>query len=156
MTWEPGRDVVARLLDADELQQVPIDAAVTTRLLADSERHLRTARAASDDGDLSGAYQLAYDACRKAMTAVLAEQGLRPTSRGGHVAVQDTIRAQFGTVDAFRAFGRLRRNRNQFEYPDSATSGPHEDDVTDALASAAAACEAVRRLIGAGALKPWR
>ncbi len=83
---------------------------------------------------MSGAYLLAYDALRKSAASLLAVQGLRATSRGGHIAVQDAVIAQFGgTVRGFRAFSRLRRNRNRFEYPGDAASEPTADDVDDAL-----------------------
>lgn len=55
-----------------------------------------TAAVALSSQDLSGAYQLAYDALRKSTASLLAVQGLRATSRGGHIAVQDAVLAQFG------------------------------------------------------------
>jgi hypothetical protein len=58
---------------------------------------------------------LAYDAARFACIALLAQQGLRATTSGGHYAVQQAVRAQFG--DGFRPFGTLRRRRNELEYP---------------------------------------
>jgi hypothetical protein len=65
---------------------------------------------ALSSGDLSGAYQLAYDALRKSAASLLAVQGLRATSHGGHIAVQDAVLAQFGaSVPAFRSFARIRR-----------------------------------------------
>jgi phage tail tape-measure protein len=36
---------------------------------------------------------LAYDAARQACVALLAQQGLRPTTAGGHYAVEEIIRA---------------------------------------------------------------
>ncbi len=59
---------------------------------------------------------LAYDAARQALTALLAHQGLRPTTKGGHYAVEQAVRAQFGP--GFRQFGALRRRRNELEYPE--------------------------------------
>lgn len=51
--------------------------------------------------------------------AVLENQGLRATSRGGHRAVYEAMRAQFdpplGAV--LRPFDRLHRRRNEAEYP---------------------------------------
>lgn len=63
------------------------------------------------------AYVSAYDAARLALTALLVQQGLRPTSSGGHVAVSEAAIAQFGS--GFREFDALRRRRrwNQVEYP---------------------------------------
>jgi len=74
-------------------------------------QHLASARMIASSGDLTCAYQLADDARRKSSAALLSAQGLRATSRGGHVAVQDAVNAQFGeAVTAFRAFARVRRN----------------------------------------------
>lgn len=81
--------------------------------------------------DATGAYQLLYDAARKALNAVLAVQGLRATSRGGHVAVVDAICAQldppYGAT--VRPFDRLRRRRNQAEYPTADTPPVDADEV---------------------------
>jgi hypothetical protein len=84
-------------------------------LLDKAQRTLDTARtiAASDP---NSAYTLAYDAARHAGTALLAQQGLRPTSRGGHYALERALKGQFG--QGFRAFGTMRRRRNELEYPD--------------------------------------
>ena len=43
--------------------------------------------------DLEGSLALAYDAARKAAEALLARQGLRATTRGGHIAVVAAITA---------------------------------------------------------------
>ena len=37
-----------------------------------------------------------WAAARQACVALLAQQGLRPTTAGGHYAVEEAIRAQFG------------------------------------------------------------
>ena len=104
MTWGPGRDRIADLITSTELESVTADEGLAARLLVDSARHLETARSAVDLGDLTGAYQLAYDALRKAAAALLAVQGLRSTSRGGHIAIQDAVQAQFGGAGSpFRA-----------------------------------------------------
>jgi len=129
MTWQPGRDRIAELLEAGELQEVIADHAMAQLLLDDAHRHLASA-AASASGELSGTYLLAYDALRKSAARLLAVQGLRATSRGGHIAIQEAVLAQFGsTVLVFRSFSRIRRARNGFEYPstrDAWASGPSE------------------------------
>jgi len=131
VTWQPGRDRIGELLDAKELEQVTADERIARLLLDDASRHLATAASALSSEDLSGAHQLAYDALRKSAAS------LRATSRGGHVAVQEAVLAQFGlTVRAFRSFGRIRGARNNFEYPSTVTPGPSADDVTDAIATA--------------------
>jgi hypothetical protein len=98
VTWQPGRDKIAALLQAAELEQVTADRIIAQRLLDDAGRHLVTAAAASLSGDLSGAYQLACDAFRKSAASLLAVQGLRATSRGGHIAIQEAVLAQFGAT----------------------------------------------------------
>lgn len=97
------------------------------------------------DSDPDGAYTLLYDAARKSLAAVLQAQGLRATSRGGHYAIQEAISAQFTKPpprDAFRAFARLRRARNQIEYDDISTitaDDVHADvDIVRNLHAAAA------------------
>jgi hypothetical protein len=83
-------------------------------MLDDAARHLSTASAALSLDDRSGAYQLAYDALRKSAASLLEAQELRVTSRGGHIAVQEAITAQFGAVvrdirsDAITVATRIR------------------------------------------------
>jgi hypothetical protein len=156
MTWEPGRDQIAALLEAAELQRVAPDGGVAQTLLDDAGRHLATAAAGLSSGDLSGAYQLAYDALRKSAASLLEVQGLRATSRGGHIAIQDAAGAQFGsTVRAFRSFSRIRRARNSFEYPSTDTPGPSPDDVREAITTATQAHDAAAMILDQDMLTPW-
>lgn len=156
MTWEPGRERVQELIDAGEVDRVTPDSEIARRMLQDAERHLATAAAAKRAGDLSGAYQLAYDALRKSAASLLEAQGLRATSRGGHLAVQEAVTAQFGTaVRAFRSFGRIRRARNRFEYPSSDTPAPVDDDVEDAVAVATEVRKAAATILDQELLNQW-
>jgi HEPN domain-containing protein len=156
MSWETGNERIQELISAGELGQVPPDTRLARRMLADAGRHLATAAAAQSTGDLPGAYQLAYDALRKSAASLLEAQGLRATSRGGHIAVQDAVVAQFGSsIRALRSFSRLRRARNSFEYPSTETPGPSEDDVQDAIRVAAEVNEAVGKVLESGILPPW-
>lgn len=112
MTWTPGRDRIQTLLAAGELERVAPDDRVAQRLLADAGRHLATAAAGPDADDFAGANQLAYDALRKSAASLLAVQGLRATSRGGRIAVQEAVAAQFGTtVRVFRFVPATRSSR---------------------------------------------
>jgi hypothetical protein len=125
MTWAPGRERIQQLIDDGEIAPHAPDLNVARRMLDDAVRHLATAESAQSTGDLTGAYQLAYDALRKSAASLLEAQGLRATSRGGHIAVQEAISAQFGSVvRETRSFGRIRRARNSFEYPSAETPGP--------------------------------
>jgi hypothetical protein len=146
---------VAALLVRGALEVVVPDAGVADRLLADAGLHLGTAATAKIAGDLAGAYQLAYDALRKSAAALLAVQGLRSTSRGGHVAVQEAVLAQFGDIKALKAFNRMRRARNRLEYPDATTIAPSLDELDDAIASAGAVHAAALSLISSGRVSAW-
>ncbi len=91
--------MIARLLDQRHLDHVPADADTVNGLLDAARRHVESARALVES-DNAGAYALAYDAARKSATALLAHQGLRPTSAGGHIVVVEAVRAQFPDVPA--------------------------------------------------------
>lgn len=156
MTWQPGRDRIEGLLETGELERVTSDEALARRLVSDASRHLETAASARSIGDLAGAYQVAYDALRKSAAALLAVQGLRATSRGGHVAIQDAAGAQFGaSVRAFTSYRRIRQARNRFEYPDSTTYGPTPEDVDDAVVIATQAREAAVVILDQQLLDSW-
>ena len=71
-------------------------------MIATARRHIASATT-NADSDPEGALALAYDAARKTGTALLAHQGLRPTSTGGHLAVVDAINAQFPGVEGLKS-----------------------------------------------------
>jgi hypothetical protein len=93
MRWNQGRDTIDRMLASAELQRVPASREHADRLIRQARRHLVSADEISEN-DPAGGYTLIYDAARKALTAVLENQGLRPTTRGGHLAVYEAIRAR--------------------------------------------------------------
>lgn len=147
--WNKGADIVERLLGDRHLERVPADADVVGALLATAHRHVVSASATADD-DPEGSLALAYDAARKTATALLAHQGLRPTTAGGHIAIVEAIGGQFPGVGGLKSIDRLRRRRNQAEYPD-----PHNydavsiDEAHDAIAVARACLDAAEKLIAA-------
>jgi uncharacterized protein (UPF0332 family) len=101
------------------LQESPIDRAALERLMQDARRHLRTAALALREEDRAGAYQIAYDAGRKAITAMLLSRGLRARGVGAHSTAIQAATSIFGDADgdgALGRFDRLRRTRNQAEY----------------------------------------
>lgn len=130
MRWQQGRDTVDGMLARGELERVPASREHVDLLLTQAHQHVGSAQAIAGS-DAAGAYQLLYDAARKALAAVLENQGLRSTSRGGHIAVLDAVSAQLdpplGTI--LRPFDRLRRRRNQAEYPAADQPGFSPDDV---------------------------
>ena len=137
MTWGRGRTEIERLLQDGELERVTPSQRVVERLLNDSEAHVRLAGKRTED-DPAGSLQLAYDAARKAAAALLSVQGLRATTRGGHVAVLEAVRAQFGGEGGIAAFGRIarvRRRRHESEYPDETSPGVTSGDGDPILLS---------------------
>lgn len=111
--WKRGEAEVETLVAAGDLQKLTGAAANGERLLEKASVTLETARSVIER-DPDSAFVLAYDAARQALTALLAHQGLRSTTKGGHYAVEQAARAQFGP--GFRQFGALRRRRNELEY----------------------------------------
>lgn len=135
---------------------VAASSEVATSLLDTASRHVASARQIREEGDLAGAYQLAYDALRKSAAALLALPGLRATDSGGHIAVQDAAIAQFGTtITPFRCYGRVRRYRNRFEYPADLADEPADDDLDDAIDLASKAVERSRIVLEEGILDVW-
>lgn len=158
MTWSRGKARIEQLLRDGELDTVPASPALARRLLDEAGRHLASANAIANT-DPTGCYQLAYDAARKACAALLAQQGLRSTTRGGHIAVQDTVREQFGGsrgMKAFDALSGMRRRRAASEYPDSTTPTITTDDAQDAVIAAQAILDAARQLLDSNRLDTFR
>lgn len=137
--WARGEAEVEQLIHRRELELVTGAAANGTPLV-DHARRTATTAASLVKSDAYSAYVLAYDAARFACIGLLARQGIRATTDGGHYAVERAVRAQFG--DGFRPFADLRRRRNELEYPRF-----HEDTAT--AEEAQQAVEVARRLIAA-------
>jgi HEPN domain-containing protein len=142
--WKRGESEVEALLAAGELQKLTGSAANGGRLLDKAAVTLTTARSAVET-DPDSAFVLAYDAARQALTALLAHQGLRPTSKGGHYAVEQAVRAQFGP--GFRQFGALRRRRNELEYPERPGDDATRDEANEAIENAEAIVTAAQGLL---------
>jgi hypothetical protein len=157
MSWERGKADIEALLRNGELERVQPSITLAARMLAEAEAHLSSARLLVETDPIA-AFSLAYDAARKASAALLAPQGLRATSRGGHIAIQDAVRAQFsgdGGLPAFRAFPRLRRTRNDFEYPDIDTPGSSPQDAAAGIEDAQSIVEAAAKVYATGKLGPF-
>lgn len=157
MSWERGRSEIERLLKVThDLQQVVPDANLTDRLIDEATAHLETA-AVSMTRDPAGAYRLAYDAARKACTALLEHQGLRPTDqgRGSHIAVQDAVTAQFNGPDQplpFGSYSRFRHRRRTAQYPGPNDAPITPPDAKEGIETATAIVEGARRLLESDAL----
>lgn len=151
--WATGREDLEAMVTAGDLEQVAPSPENAARLLAEAERHLRSAQLVAT-ADPAGGYDLLYAAARKAMAAALAVQGLRATSKGGHIAVQEAVTAQLGRSGAVvRPFGRLRRTRNDADYPRLDTPELSAEDIAEDLPKAKEIVAAMQRLLPH--LSPW-
>ena len=145
--WEQGRGTVEQLLSGGAIERVTPDVDGARALLQVSRRHLASAKAICEN-DPEGAYAALYDAARKALAALLEVQGLRVTSRGGHIALREVVSAQFSGLSGagiLTPFDRLRRRRNDIEYPGS-DSAIDIDEVDEALARSVEIVDFAERL----------
>jgi HEPN domain-containing protein len=131
MRWNQGRATIDKLIADGELQRVPPSREHADQLLAQARRDLASAELLRDSNPRR-AYESLYDAARMALTAVLENQGLRPTSRGGHIAPYTAVAAQLDPPmgQVLRPFDRMRRTRNRSEYPSFTTPEVTADNVT--------------------------
>lgn len=129
MTWEQGRDAVESMLARGHLERVPANPDDARYLLARAAIHLESA-ARMADSDPEIAYDALYAAARKALTAVLRQQGLRPTRAGGHEVVIDAAFAQLDPPagPTLRPYRRLKRTRGGGDY-EAEEGALHPDDV---------------------------
>lgn len=98
---------------------------------------------------------MAYDAARKSCSALLVVQGLRATSRGGHIAVRDVVLAQFGRGpgQVLRQFDAMGRRRKDAEYPQDPGDAVDSDEVREALPKSKAIVDFVVAVLPN--LEPW-
>lgn len=148
MRWEQGRATIEQMVADGVLQRVPASRRQADRLLDQAHHHLASAAQVRDE-DPAGGYALAYDAARKALAAVLENQGLRATSRGGHLAMIEAVRAQLdppmGAI--LRRFNRMRMRRNEAEYPPAEAPELTPDDVQEDEGKAKQIIELAARLL---------
>ena len=130
--WDQGRGTIERMLDSNELQKVPASEEHAARLLNEARAHLESS-VVTRQNDPEGAYAASYAGARKALESLLAIQGLRRTTRGGHIAVYEATMAQFdppmgGTI---RPFDRMRRRRGEAEYPEIGTPSISQEELVE-------------------------
>lgn len=142
--WKRGEADIEALIASGNLQKLTGDAANGERLLKKAAVTLETARSATER-DPDSSFVLAYDAARQAATALLAHQGLRPSTKGGHYAVEMAVRAQFGP--GFRQFGALRRRRNELEYPERPGDDATVEEASESVEHAQAIVTAANGLV---------
>jgi len=114
-----GRRSLTALLNASDLERVPVDGKTCQRLLDQAHRHVLTASSGLGHDDAEGAFQIAYDACRKVCLALVLSSGLRPRGESEHrttfeaaAAIAESVGGRSVVDDA----ADLRLVRNNTEY----------------------------------------
>ncbi|ATI36359.1 hypothetical protein CPI83_29605 (plasmid) [Rhodococcus sp. H-CA8f] len=144
--WGTGQEIIRKLLDAGDLEQVSGNAADGSFLLTEARSRCASARTIKGS-DPTGAYVMTYEAARHTATALLTQQGLRITSKGGHIAVVEAVLAQFGK-SRFLQLSGMRRRRNDLEYPrDSSETAVTIEEVDEALDYVEGLLEAAEMLL---------
>jgi hypothetical protein len=129
-----ARATLATLITRGSLERVSVDEVVVGNLLRQAGNHLRTASAGVVADDPEGAFQLAYDACRKTCLALVMASGLRPKGQAAHVITFEAAAAVAIDAGAQRVIieaADLRFVRHGAEYRAEAVS---VTDVHDAIA----------------------
>ena len=146
--WATGNEKIEQSLKDGDLQKVEASRDQADRLIDQAFQHLNSA-ATLKDSDPEGAYALLYDAARKALVACLENQGLRPTSRGGHIATIEAVRAQLDSilVGILRPCDRMRRTRRAAEYPPSGSPIISQEQVEEDLPKAKQIVEKMEQVL---------
>jgi hypothetical protein len=146
--WNQGRETIDVLIARGALEHVPASREAAEAELVRARTHLDSAQRLLDS-DPEGAYTLAYDAARRALAAVLQNQGLRATSRGGHVAGYEAVLAQLDPPlgSLLRPFNRMRVRRNEVAYRSSEAPAVTADDVTADVSKVEALIEVAEKTI---------
>lgn len=113
--------------------------------LAKAEKHLATAMLLQSD-DSESAFLLAAESAHAMGLGLLAQQGLRPTTSGGHLVIQRVLLAQFGS--SFQNFDWIRRRRHEAKYvafPGEVVTG---QEIVEALQDVRQMLEGAHQLVG--------
>jgi hypothetical protein len=119
MRWTTGETAVERLLATGHIERVQGAAADGASWLERARRSLEAAQVLSEPAPDSSVV-LTYDAARQACVALLAQQGLRPTTAGG--GNRDLRRRAASTISLLSRFrpghsGWPGRSRPSHEAP---------------------------------------
>ena len=153
-SWLHGRATVLRLLGEGSLEIVTANTNFAKRLCDESDRHLKAVQTIIEV-DPSGAFQLAYDAARKACNALLTQQGLRVTHINGHRAISDLMKDQFSNNKEYRVLGKLnslRRSRADSQYPSELTPSISIEDATYCYETSVEILKVVNEILDSGHL----
>lgn len=140
LRWNQGRTTIDALIDQQRLVLVEPNRDHAMAMIEQARTHLVSARSLRV-ADPIGAFNLAYDAAKKSLAAILANEGIRAAGgEGGHAVLLQVALAQLDPPKGaqLREFTWMRQLRNDSSYPSPETPVATADDVTDALPAAAA------------------
>lgn len=145
--WGQGSATVDQMLADGRLERVPANPVAAQGLIDKAQTHLGSAAVLAGT-DVELAYDALHAANRKALTAVLLAQGLRPTRVAGHVGVYEAVRAQLDPPlgPTLAPYSRIRRARNAGDYLDALPASP--DDVRADLPLCQAIVDTARKVLG--------
>lgn len=142
MMTPAARRSLTALVSAADVERVPVDTTTCQRLVDQAQRHVKTATAGLDHDDAEGAFQIAYDACRKGCLALVLSTGLRPRGESEHrttfeaaAAIAESVGSRAIVDDA----ADLRMVRNNTEYRGVEVSLAEAQDAIDIAAELLAA-----------------
>jgi len=128
---------IQRMLSDRRLDRVEANPDHARAVVTMAEQHLRTAAILIGTEDIAMAFTAAYDGARKALTAVLAVEGLRVRPVGG--AHRNTGMAVAlllpGGAEGIAEFEWMRQVRNSTEYPDGKHPAATRQDVGEAISA---------------------
>ncbi|MFF2299177.1 hypothetical protein [Arthrobacter sp. NPDC058127] len=148
LRWDEGRAAVDELLRARKLEQVSASEEMAEYLLSVAAKHIESASLIAES-DPMGSYQMSYDGARKALSAVLQIQGLRPTSSGGHYVIEECLKAQLGKTgrEIVGKFSVMRRIRNDNEYPQQPEDAMAVEEALEQIIEAQLVLDGARKLV---------
>ncbi len=129
-------ELIDAMLANRRLERVPVNRDHVLTVLATAERHIRTAEVLAETVDHAMAFTAAYDAARKGLAAVLAQEGLRVRPVGGAHHNTGVAAGAFIANEALAEFDWMRQVRNATEYPQDDRPAASRQDVAEALEAA--------------------
>src|SRR5207248_9450604 len=121
---------LADMIASGELESVAPDEAAAEVSLEESRQHVASARAIANS-DPNGAYQLAYDAARKAVMSSMRSAGFRVRRGDGVHVITASYAVAALDVGLGKRLDRARRQRNRSEYGTSFFDEVAINDVID-------------------------
>lgn len=147
--WTQGQADVEEFIAEGALTRLNGADAGRTGLMARARTMLESAEQLLEPDPVT-AFTVAYDAAKHAAMALLAEQNLRATGKGGHLVLEKVLAVQFQGV--FSDFGRLRRRRKELDYPSGPEDFAEASEARRAIDRATKIVDAAEKILDQGML----